>query len=503
MQIEEYIYYHPEYKKNFTAYRFFNIDVIKGKTIKTIELQLGAEFDFDRRFWPNLANRIQTILTGQNLLFLPAPNIEAKAQEIARQIRDARLFVASGLPLPEPTFTYVEPKKKEKNKNKDKLMDKDKEKLKDQPIKPKKVGVAYVTLNAIKQLGLQDYLAKKFNKNVYAAAMALIGARLEYFTSWSATTQWLGSDSALGDLLGHAFPPKGQTRLESAAESLWCHRKDILNLLNQDGSLETRNYITLFNPTLATPLIDINDLEEPGWVDIWTKIGPDGRILALDTGWLPSRTDPFKESKLDIDKNSILISLANNKNTIIMDKTGLPVISFWGEVVAKDGPMKFPLNTEEFYGHRHDNHIELLKISPSKKPSFIFIWHYMAHEQQVTEDELYKAAFAVERSFALYSKVAIKSRTRFYGHGYHGRALLGVIASRCLEHILTKTSQAGLSLTWPELVNILSYHYLTPAKPKKSWSVAAAPKKPKVSRCPACEPIYKAMGLAKVPKPLT
>ncbi len=216
----------------YVSYRLVESHRVAGKVKQQTLLNLGRHFDVHKRDWQSLSLRIQQLLEKQeSILSLElTPDLEALAQRYAAQIIARQGQQASETP--------------------DQLSTVNLESL--ELVRPRRVGVEQLALQAINQLGLKDKLeALGFNRHQRAAALGNIVARMAFPASERASHQWLAQRSGLGELLGYDFEAMGRDRLYQASDQLWSH-KDALEkqLYEQEQSLfSVDETITLYDLT--------------------------------------------------------------------------------------------------------------------------------------------------------------------------------------------------------------------------------------------------------------
>lgn len=147
-------------------------------------LNLGTDFSLPREQWPDLARRVEDILSGQQSLFEIDSDIEKTAQDIA-----AKLIVSQHNTSQPGGTDYRE-------------VDLDTIDLS----RPRSVGAEHVSLEALRMLGLEKKLAELgFNAPQTAAAIGTIIGRACEPGSELATHRWLRDRSGLGELIGYDF----------------------------------------------------------------------------------------------------------------------------------------------------------------------------------------------------------------------------------------------------------------------------------------------------------
>ena len=160
-------------------------------------LNLGTSFDIPNSERKSLIYRIETILSGQGLLWPVSEELEQAAQDLARRIKEERAKPAAPLRAKGSDRYFME------------------------PISQKKFGVAQVAMLAMRSLGYQEAFIESGLKPLQAkVAMAEIAARMEHPASESETFEWLKEHSALGDILNINFGQLSVMQLHRTCDSL-------------------------------------------------------------------------------------------------------------------------------------------------------------------------------------------------------------------------------------------------------------------------------------------
>ncbi len=193
-------------------------------------LNLGADFAFPKEQWPELANRIESILNRQQSMFAIDSNIEQLAQSCAARIIVSRQDVA-----PSENEDYREV-------NLDSL----------EMSRPRNVGVEHITLESLRFLGLDGKLKELgFNGPQTAAAIGTIIGRCCEPGSELATHAWLKERSGLGDLLDYDFSNLSLYGMYSISDQLLKNKAAIeQHVYERERSLfGLRETITLYDLT--------------------------------------------------------------------------------------------------------------------------------------------------------------------------------------------------------------------------------------------------------------
>ncbi len=167
-------------------------------------LNLGRHFSVPEEQWKDLANRIESIISGQHNLFPVSNELERLARSFARKIirRHGQKTPVSTEDAQKPDFQTV-----------------DINSLENEQIRS--VGGESVVLETIKELRLDSkFEALGFNQPFIEAAIGVIAARLLAPASERATHLWLKNDTALDDLMDTSFEPLSQDRVYRVSDML-------------------------------------------------------------------------------------------------------------------------------------------------------------------------------------------------------------------------------------------------------------------------------------------
>jgi transposase len=203
----------------YFTYRLVESERVGGKVKQRTLLNLGRHFDVAKPQWADLASRIDQLLTGgQQALFMIelSEDLELMAQRYVAQILASR------------SHTQVQA-------NQLATIELDTLEL----IRPRRVGVEQLALEAFKQLKLDVKLKELgFNGPQLAASMGNIIGRMAFPASERATHEWLQKRSGLGELIGYDFEKMGHDRLYQVSDQLWKHREAIeKHLYEQEADL--------------------------------------------------------------------------------------------------------------------------------------------------------------------------------------------------------------------------------------------------------------------------
>ncbi len=185
-------------------------------------LNLGADFSFSQEKWKELADLIETIISGQLCMFPVTEEIEQTAQKYAKRIicRHGQRTPVSDEEQNKPDFQTV-----------------DINTLENEQIRS--VGAESVVLTTIKNLELDKKMASLgFNRPNIEAAIGVITARLLAPASEYATHTWLQHDTSLDDLMDTSFESLSQDRVYNVSDMLLKNKDDIeAHLQNRERHL--------------------------------------------------------------------------------------------------------------------------------------------------------------------------------------------------------------------------------------------------------------------------
>lgn len=208
-------------QKYFTYKLVESIRTERGPRQHTV-LNLGTDFSFPQENWKELADRIETIISGQLCLFPVTEEIEQSARHFAKKIiyRQGQRTSVSVDKQNEPDFQTV-----------------DVNSLESEQIRS--VGAESVVLATIKNLELDKKLESLgFNQTNIEAAIGVITARLLAPASEYATHIWLQHDTALDDLMDTSFESLSLDRVYKVSDMLLKNKDAIeTHLQNQERHL--------------------------------------------------------------------------------------------------------------------------------------------------------------------------------------------------------------------------------------------------------------------------
>jgi len=206
----------------------------KGVKQRTI-LNLGKDFPYPKKLWPDLACRIEEVISGQMELFQLPAEIEKAAQHYAALIIQARKRAADTGDNATGGRDY-----QDIDVNSLELM------------RPRSVGGEHVAYHSLRQLQLDSKLKELgFNKHAIGAAIGTIIGRMLEPGSELATHFWLQNHSALGELIDYDYESMSLTRMYAVTDILLKHKEQLERHLYQQQRLlfEFEETITLFDLT--------------------------------------------------------------------------------------------------------------------------------------------------------------------------------------------------------------------------------------------------------------
>jgi transposase len=198
-------------------------------------LNLGRHFSLDRELWPDLVNRIESILSGQLNLFQLSNELESEAQRYAAAIvqRRSELDDSGYIRHDNPDYHLVDVNSLEM-------------------LRPRSVGIEHVSLKAVKQLKLEGKLLELgFSKHQINAAIGTIIGRMIVPGSELSTHYWLQNQTGLGELLVYDYEAMSLARMYEVSDSLIKHKDQLeQHLYEQERSLfNFKETITLYDLT--------------------------------------------------------------------------------------------------------------------------------------------------------------------------------------------------------------------------------------------------------------
>jgi transposase len=198
----------------------------KGVKQRTI-INLGRDFPYPREVWPDLACRIEEIITGQMNLFQLPSEIETAAQRYAALIIQSRNR-ADEVKDDSPDYHNIDINSLE-------LM------------RPRSIGAEHVSYHAFLQLQLDRKLKEfGFNRHDIAAAIGSIIGRMIEPGSELATHFWLQNHSGLGELIGYDYEGMSLTRIYQITDLLFKHKKAL-----EQHLYESQRFLFKFEETIT------------------------------------------------------------------------------------------------------------------------------------------------------------------------------------------------------------------------------------------------------------
>lgn len=206
-----------------------------GKVRQQVLLNLGTHFEIPPEQWKQLADRIEEIVSGQQVLLTPENAIEDMAQGIAKRV------------IHRVATEKNEPQPKEAENNYYKV---DINSLSYQQVR--QIGSEHACLETLKQLGIEKLLSKaEFNNKQINVAISSIIGRLIAPGSERSTHKFLQEQSALDELLGFDFQQLRLDDLYQIADKILKHKDTIEEKLfaREKDLFKLDEVITLYDLT--------------------------------------------------------------------------------------------------------------------------------------------------------------------------------------------------------------------------------------------------------------
>ncbi len=206
----------------------------KGVKQRTI-LNLGRDFPYNREVWPDIACRIDEIISGQMSLFQLSAELETAAQ------RYAALIIQAWNRADESQNDKTD-REAYHNVNLDTL----------ELMRPRSVGLEHVAYESLGQLRLHNKLKELgFNKHQLNAAIGTIIGRMIEPGSELATHYWLQNHTGLGELIGYDYEGMSLTRIYQISDLIYKHKEEIERHLymRQRSLFQFEETITLYDLT--------------------------------------------------------------------------------------------------------------------------------------------------------------------------------------------------------------------------------------------------------------
>jgi transposase len=229
-------------KNKDTGAEYFTYRLVKtyrnadGKVRQCLLLNLGAHFELPPEQWKLLSDRIEEIISGQQVLILPDDEIEDMAQSIAKRVvhKSAEEPKVSTIKAAPDGDYYVV----------------DVNSLEHQQVR--QIGTEHVCYETVKQLGLDRLLFESGlnHKQVNAAIGSIIG-RLASPGSERGTHKYLQTQSGLDELLGCDFQQMKLDSLYCIADKILCNKKVLEDKLfeKEKDIFKFEEVITLYDLT--------------------------------------------------------------------------------------------------------------------------------------------------------------------------------------------------------------------------------------------------------------
>ena len=221
--------------KSYYTYRLVeSVRTSKGVRQHTL-LNLGSNFTCPRESWPDLSNRIEEIISGQQLLFPPASDLEDAAQRYAALIIQSRNRPdgIDGDSTSSSDYRNVDINTLEF-------------------MRPRSIGAEHVAYEALRQLQLDKKLQELgLNKHQLYTAIGSVIGRMIVPGSELATHYWLQHHTGLGELLGVDYESIKLTRMYQASDILLKHKEALERHLyeRQRSIFQFEETITLYDLT--------------------------------------------------------------------------------------------------------------------------------------------------------------------------------------------------------------------------------------------------------------
>ena len=234
-----------------TGKYYFNFQLVES--IRTergprqrILLNLGSNLDLDPQECKVLANRIETIATGQQDLFMPSEKIEKLANSYAsrliKNLSDPIEKTSTTLTVPEvqTADTSQVIRRLSETSNTSEIDKNEKPQLDHASIiidsietsEPRTVGAEHLLLQMANQLGLPKQLQELgLSQTDSSIALGSIIARATFPSSERATYKWLCCHSGVGELLDFDFQKIPLGKLYHVSDKLLRHKPALENHL--------------------------------------------------------------------------------------------------------------------------------------------------------------------------------------------------------------------------------------------------------------------------------
>jgi len=225
---------HKDGRPYYTYRLVESVRTSKGVRQHTL-LNLGSNFTCPRESWPDLSNRIEEIISGQQRLFPPASDLEDAAQRYAALIIQAQN-------RPDGIDKDSTPSSDYRNVDINTL----------EFMRPRSIGAEHVAYEALRQLQLDKKLQELgLNKHQLCTAIGSVIGRMIVPGSELATHYWLQHHTGLGELLGYDYESTKLTRMYQASDILLKHKEALERHLyeRQRSIFQFEETITLYDLT--------------------------------------------------------------------------------------------------------------------------------------------------------------------------------------------------------------------------------------------------------------
>jgi transposase len=199
----------------YYTYRLVESVRIEAGVRQRTLLNLGRHFEVPRSQWGPLARRVEQLVSRQRDLVVVEldPQWEEAAQRHAAGVVRAKARLDEGRSPEEADYQAVDVNSLEM-------------------VRPRSVGVEHVSLEALRQVGLDTKLQELgFNATQRGAAIGTIIARMTRPGSERHTHAWLAEHSGLGELIGHDFAAMNLMQLYRVSDQLFKHKEALESFL--------------------------------------------------------------------------------------------------------------------------------------------------------------------------------------------------------------------------------------------------------------------------------
>ena len=219
----------------YYTYRLVESVRVEGQVRQRTLLNLGRHFDIPREQWSPLAQRIEQLVSRQGDL-IPIEldsQWEATAQRYSARVIRAKAQLDEGRSPSGADYQAVDINSLEM-------------------VRPRSVAVEHVSLEALRQLGLDTKLQQLgFNAPQQAAAIGTIIGRMTAPGSELFTHGWLAGHSGLGELIDVDFAAMNLQQLYRISDRLLQHKSELEDFLyrRERTVFEFDEVITLYDLT--------------------------------------------------------------------------------------------------------------------------------------------------------------------------------------------------------------------------------------------------------------